>query len=254
MGGSGHRNLCRDVRASLVPAERRRFGYDRNMLDGPNFATIAALLGEPTRARMLGVLMDGRARTATELALDGEVAASTASSHLAQLTTSGLLAVVRQGRHRYFRIATPEVAAVVEGLMGLSSRATPRVSAEQAGLRRARVCYDHLAGEVAVDLLERLRETGLVRGDDEGLEITPLGESWCQHLGIDLAALRRRRRPLCRPCLDWSERRSHLAGALGAALLDRLLDVRHASRTFDSRLVTFSTRGEEFLRRPELGL
>lgn len=224
------------------------------MLDGPDFTTVAALLGEPTRARMLGVLMDGRARTATELALDADVTASTASSHLAQLTGSGLLAVVRQGRHRYFRIANPEVAVVVEGLMGLASRATHRVPPQPAGLRRARVCYDHLAGEVAVDLLEQLRKAGIVGGDDDALALTPLGESWCQNLEIDVAALRRRRRPLCRACLDWSERRCHLAGSLGAALLDRLLAVRYAERAFESRLVTFSARGEAFLRQPSLGL
>lgn len=224
------------------------------MADGPDFTTIAALLGEPTRARMFAVLMDGRARTATELALDGEVSPSTASSHLAQLTGSGLLTVVRQGRHRYFRIATPEVAVVVEGLMGLASRAAPRVPPQPAGLRHARVCYDHLAGQVAVDLLQRLRDTGVVDGDDEGLDLTPLGGSWCQRLGIDVPTLRRRRRPLCRACLDWSERRAHLAGAIGAALLDRLLAGRHAQRELGSRLVTFSPRGLAFLRQPELGL
>jgi DNA-binding transcriptional ArsR family regulator len=203
--------------------------------------------------------MDGRALTATELALEGGVTAPTASSHLARLTTAGLVAIARQGRHRYFRIAAPEVASTLEGLMGLASRdgsgataAAIRTGPRDAGLRRARVCYDHLAGEAGVRLLERLRERHLLSGDDEAMVLTSRGEAWCERVGIDLEALNAKRRRLCRSCLDWSERRTHLAGALGAALLDRLFTLRYARRDTPGRAVILSPRGEAFVERLEL--
>ncbi|HEX6911604.1 MAG TPA: helix-turn-helix transcriptional regulator, partial [Longimicrobium sp.] len=192
------------------------------MDDTPDIASVAALVGDSTRATMLTVLMDGRAHTATQLALDAGVSPSTASFHLARLTGGGLVAIARQGRHRYFRIPGPEVAAVIESLTYV---APPRAGAPSrrpgpadADLRRARVCYDHLAGEAGVRLLERLRDRGLVAGADDALALTADGEAWCARAGIDLAPLRARRRRLCRACLDWSERRAHLAGGLGAAL------------------------------------
>jgi DNA-binding transcriptional ArsR family regulator len=225
------------------------------MLDTPDLASIAALVGEPTRARMLAALMDGRAWTATELALAGGVTPSTASSHLARLTGAGLLAITRQGRHRYFRIAAPEVAAAIEGLTSLAARGrapAPRPGPRDEGLRRARVCYDHLAGEAAVRLLERMRARGLVAGEDDALALTARGEGWCARIGIDLRSLRATRRRLCRACLDWSERRTHLAGALGAALLDRMLALRYARRAREGRVVILSPRGEAFVERLEL--
>lgn len=227
------------------------------MVDAPDFTAIAALVGDPTRGRILALLMDGRARTATELALHGNVTPPTASSHLRRLVDAGLLELAKQGRHRYFRIASPEVASVVEGMMGLAARGglrTKRPGPRDDGLRRARACYDHLAGEVAVRLIERLRTEDLIGGDDEGLTLTMRGEDWCDRLGIDLAALRRNRRPLCRACLDWSERTSHLAGALGAAILDRLLASGGARRVPGGRAVVLAPRGESFIERPELGL
>lgn len=199
---------------------------------------------------MLTVLMDGRARTATELALDGGVAPSTASSHIAKLLQAGLIVVRRQGRHRYFRIASEEAAATLEGLMGLAAsrglRARP-LGPKDASLRHARACYDHLAGDVAVHFLERLRSDGLVLGDDDALELSRSGAQWCQDIGIDMAALRSRRRRLCRSCLDWSERRPHLAGAIGAALFQRLLDEGLAQRTMESRVVELSPEAETFM-------
>ena len=225
------------------------------MNDAPSFAAVAALIADPTRARMLAALMDGRALTATELALEGGVTPSTTSSHLGLLTRAGLLAVARQGRHRYVRIAGPEVAAALEQLMGLGShehRPAVRTGPSDPDLRRARVCYDHLAGEVAVRLLEGLRRSEILAGEEEALILTARGEAWCGSLGIDLGALRAKRRPLCRSCLDWSERRLHLAGALGAALLDYLFVRRHAWRVAGSRAVTLSPRGEAFIERPEL--
>jgi DNA-binding transcriptional ArsR family regulator len=225
------------------------------MLDTPDIAAAAALVGDPTRGRMLLALMDGRALTATELALEGGVTASTASSHLSRLTAAGLVSIARQGRHRYFRIATPEVAAAIEGLMHIAPRQAPRQARpgpRDEGLRLARVCYDHLAGEGAVRLLQRLRERRILRGGDDAMTLTSAGEAWCDDVGIDLATLRARRRPLCRPCLDWSERRTHLAGALGAALLDRLFALRYARRERDGRAVILSPRGEAFIERLEL--
>jgi DNA-binding transcriptional ArsR family regulator len=225
------------------------------MNDMPDIAAIAALLGDPTRGKILMALMDGRARTATEVALVGGVTPSTASSHLARLTAGGLLAVAKQGRHRYFRIATPEAASAVEGLMSLASRNgmhARRAGPVEESLRRARMCYDHLAGEAAVELLARLREKELIGGADAALSLTERGEEWCGRLGIDLGALRARRRPVCRACLDWSERRAHLAGALGAALVERLFALRYARRGPSGRAVVLAPRGESFIAHPEL--
>lgn len=234
------------------------FGYHRSMLDTPRIASIAALIGDPSRSSMLTALMDGRALTATELALEGDITASTASSHLAKLAAAGLVAMTKQGRHRYFRIAGPEVASVLEGLMDLTVRAggpagrpAVRTGPRDDDMRRARVCYDHLAGEFAVQLLARLRQRAIIEGPDELPELGGRGEKWVRGFGIDLDALRSRRRPLCLACLDWSERRTHLAGAVGAALLDRMFALRLVRRAAGSRALIFSQRGESFLKRLE---
>jgi DNA-binding transcriptional ArsR family regulator len=225
------------------------------MLDVPDLASVAALMGDPTRGQILLALMDGSARTATELALEGGVSPSTASSHLARLTAAGLLSIARQGRHRYFRLAAPEVAAALEGLMNLAQhngRRTSRPAPGDAALRRARICYDHLAGEAGVRLFDRLREAGYLGGTSDALELTGRGEAWCGRLGIDVGALRSGRRRVCRACLDWSERRSHLAGALGAALLERLVSLHYARRSPHGRAVVLSRRGDAFIERLEL--
>lgn len=222
------------------------------MPSNPDIAFVASLVGEPTRGRMLTALMDGEAHTATELALEGGVTAGTASIHLARLSDAGLVTVERRGRHRYFRVAGPEVASAIEGLMTIA----PRRQASRPGapvvdpVRRARVCYDHLAGEAGVRLLERLRSQRIVAGTDAALALTPRGTDWCEEFGIDLVALRARRRRLCRACLDWTERRSHLAGAIGAAILARLLALRWARREKGSRVVILTRRGEAFIEHP----
>lgn len=225
------------------------------MDDTPDIASLAALVGDPTRAAMLVALMDGRAHTATELSLEGGVAPSTASSHLARMTSGGLLSIARQGRHRYYRLRSSEVAAALEGLMGLTSpperrRVVPGPA--DPDLRRARVCYDHLAGEAGVRLLDGLRRRRLLTGDDGEMALTRAGRAWCSHLGLDPASPGRSRRPLCLPCLDWSERRTHLAGWLGAALLTRLFERRWARRALDSRALILTARGERFLERLDL--
>ena len=214
-----------------------------------DLTSIASLLGDRTRARMLMTLMDGRAWTATELALAGGVSPSTASSHLQRLVRAGVLEIRRQGRHRYFRIASPDHARAIEGLTTLapSNGHVMRAGPSDVQLRNARVCYDHLAGAAGVKLLERLRDRAIVTGDDDTPGLTPKGEAWCIKVGLQLDGHNGRSRPLLRTCLDWSERRSHLAGALGAAILERLLDRRYARRVRDSRAVILSPRGEAFI-------
>lgn len=239
----------------MMVAARPCFGYHRSMDDMPNLASVAGAIADPTRARMLMMLMDGRALTATELAMSGGVTPSTASSHLSRLTAEGIVAMEKQGRHRYFRIGAPEVAAILEQLMSIAPRGREdavRTGPRDESLRRARVCYDHLAGEAAVRLLDRLRELGLVGGDDGSVALSAEGTAWCGAMGVDIGALRARRRPLCRPCLDWSERRTHLAGGVGAALLDRLFALGYARRVAGSRTVVLSPRGESFIEHPHL--
>jgi DNA-binding transcriptional ArsR family regulator len=207
-----------------------------------DIAAVAALVGEPARARILASLMGGTALTATELALEAEVAPSTASSHLARLTEGRILRVEKQGRHRYFRLDGDEVAEMLESLMGVADRHAPRrrPGPSDPALRTARVCYDHLAGERGVWLLDRLTERNLLSG--------AASADFFQRFGIDVAGLSRLRRPLTRTCLDWSERRHHLAGALGAAILQRILALRWARREPGSRALIFSAAGEQALQ------
>lgn len=218
------------------------------MADEADLADLAALLAEPARARMLTALMAGIALTATELALAAEVAPSTASAHLARLTEGGLLEIERQGRHRYYRIARLEIAELIEALGAVAPIRRPRAGPADPALRAARVCYDHLAGERAVWILDRLREHALLAGRD-GCEVTARGEALFARLGIDLEALARQRRSFSRLCLDWSERRHHLGGALGAALLARIFALGWARRDPDGRAVRFTPTGERALRR-----
>ena len=215
------------------------------MKDGPVIATIAALMGDPARANMLTALMDGRALTVSELAGAAGVGLPTASGHLAKLDQAGLLVAEKQGRHRYFRLSGPDVAEVMEALMGLAQRTGAvrvRTGPKDAALRTARVCYDHLAGERAVRLMRSLTDRSLIEGEDAP-RVTAAGRDFFGRLGIDLAALERGRRPLCRTCLDWSERRGHLGGALGAAVLDHVIAERWARR-LEGRVVAFSPSGE----------
>jgi DNA-binding transcriptional ArsR family regulator len=183
-------------------------------------AMIASLVGDPARSNMLTALMSGRALTATELAQEAGITAQTASSHLSKLEAGHLVVPEKQGRHRYFRLSGPDVAAVLEGLMGLAARAghlRVRTGPADPGLRRARVCYDHLAGDLGVRMLDSMTGRKLLRAQKDSIALTPQGERFVADLGIDLPALGGSRRPLCKTCLDWSVRRSHLAGSLGAA-------------------------------------
>ena len=218
------------------------------MKEGPDIVRIAALIGDPARANMLTALMSGKALTATELARQAGVTAQTASSHLAKLDQGGLLCLRRQGRHKYFALANADVARVLEGLMGLAAGAghlRSRVGPKDAALRRARVCYNHLAGDRGTWLFACLVEHGhLMLADEAPPLLTASGAEFVTALGVDLGELRARRTPLCRECLDWSERRPHLAGSLGRALLSRFEELGWASRDRASRIVTFTTTGE----------
>jgi DNA-binding transcriptional ArsR family regulator len=218
------------------------------MKTGPDIALIGSLLGDPARANMLTALMGGRALTATELAQEAGVTAQTASSHLARLQGGGLLAQDKQGRHRYFRLANPDVAHALEAVIGLADQAghrRVRTGPSDPALRHARVCYDHLAGDLGVQMFDHLTRKRLLSFDDADLTLTTRGRHFCADFGLDLATVEASRRPLCRACLDWSVRRSHLAGALGAALLERIYALKWAERDRKTRAVLFSRRGEE---------
>lgn len=225
------------------------------MNDGPSIASIAALIGEHTRAEILTALMGGQALTATELSTHASVTKQTLSTHLAKLTEANLLAVESQGRHRYFRLADEDVARLLESLMGVAFRAGAvrlRSSPREPALRKARICYDHLAGDMGVMVYEALTKRGLLRVKKSGPELTPAGAAHFARLGVLVDELPAGRRPLCRACLDWSVRRHHLAGTLGAALLQRLYKLGWARRqggaNSGSRVVVFSAAGERQLR------
>ena len=221
------------------------------MKDGPNVARIAALIGDHARADVLTALVGGQALTATELAQVAGVTKQTISGHLAKLVDARLLAVESQGRHRYFRLADRDVGDLLENLMGVAYRTGAvrlRASPREPALRFARVCYDHLAGELGVLAFDSLGEQRVLKVGRVALELTRRGHEFCDELGIDIGNISRERRPLCRACLDWSVRRHHLAGALGAALLRRCFELGWARRAKGSRVVNFSPHGERAFR------
>jgi DNA-binding transcriptional ArsR family regulator len=213
---------------------------------GPDIAIVASLLGDPARANMMAALMSGVALTAGELARHAGVTAQTASFHLSRLEKGGLIVARRQGRHSYFALSADDVGAVLESLMGLAARIgheRARPGPSEPALRQARVCYDHLAGDRGVSMLDSLVRCGHVRQEGEALRLTMAGRAAVEDFGIDVAELDRARRPVCRACLDWSVRRNHLAGGLGAAFLRRFFEVGWATRQEGSRVVAFSQRG-----------
>lgn len=219
------------------------------MADGPRIARVAALIGDPARAEILTALLGGRALTATELAGAAGVAKQTASGHLAKLLEARLIAVERQGRHRYFRLAERDIADLLESLMGVAQRSGAlrlRTGPREPELRKARVCYDHLAGELGVLAYEAFRKRRFIRLADGELTLTPAGRAFFERLGAQWTG--NDRRPVCRPCLDWSERRHHLAGSAGAAFLDRIQALGWARRVKGTRVVSFTPRGEAAFR------
>ncbi len=212
---------------------------------------VASLVGDPARSNMLTALMTGRALTASELAHQAGVTPQTASSHLAKLEAGGLIEQEKQGRHRYYRLADPDVAAVLEGLEGLAARAghlRVRTGPKDPALRRARVCYDHLAGDLGVQMLDSMKRQRLLRQRKQDIELTAEGGRFlAETLQISADDIAHPRRPLCKTCLDWSERRHHLAGTLGAALLNRFTELKWAARDAapGSRVVNFTRQGEK---------
>jgi DNA-binding transcriptional ArsR family regulator len=226
------------------------------VISHPNLAAVAALIGEPSRAAMLVELLDGRALTATELAVRAAIAPSTASDHLGRLLDGGLLSCLSQGRHRYYRLASPRVARVLEALGVLASPTSPRDRFEAElleAVRFARSCYDHLAGWLGVTVADALLARQLLRDEAGGFQLTPVGERWCAELGLDLAGAHHTRRAFARGCLDWSERRLHLAGSLGAALLARLLELGWLERIKGERALQLTPAGQAGLQ-ASLGL
>jgi len=212
---------------------------------------IAALVGDPARANMLTALLSGKALTASELAQEAGVTPQTASSHLSKLEVGGLIEPEKQGRHRYYRLADPDVADVLEGLAGLAARTghmRVRTGPKEPALRRARICYDHLAGDLGVQMLDSMTMQRLVRHRKQEITLTSDGERFLEkQLQISPEMLAHPRRPVCKACLDWSERRHHLAGTLGAALMQRFNELKWAARdaTPGSRVVNFTRNGEK---------
>jgi len=218
-------------------------------------SAIAAAIGEPARARMLYCLLDGHARTSTELAVLGGVSPSTASAHLHRLQAQRLVRVFAQGKHRYYSLEGPRVAAALEALSVLAGRSAAKfVPSAPSRLRTARTCYDHIAGALGVALHDRLQALRwLSRGStappaENALDVTPAGVKALETLGINVAAVRDLRRRFAYACLDWSERRPHLGGALGAALLNTALKRKWVVQDLDSRALEVTRLGQREMR------
>ena len=218
------------------------------MLVDKNIGFIAALISEPSRAAILMALMDGGALPAGELAHQARIAPQTASSHLSKLVAGELLVVERRGRHRYYRLAGSEIGQALEMLLALAPQ-TPllqRQLAEPDGpIRVARTCYDHLAGRLGVGVTQALLKRKVIATDDEQYRVTKKGETWFAEFGIDLDQARQSRRVFAKQCLDWTERQPHLAGALGAAVLNRLIEQKWIARVKGDRSLRIAHRGKE---------
>ncbi|MEL6962724.1 MAG: helix-turn-helix transcriptional regulator [Pseudomonadota bacterium] len=228
------------------------------MTSQARFAEIAALVGDPGRATMLNALLDGRALTATELAKAGGVTPQTASGHLARLTEAGLLTVVKQGRHRYHRLATLDVARMLESIMCVAAATSPQpvkivTGPRSAALRTARDCYDHMAGRLAVLLADSLITQGVLEITEDAGIVTADGRLFLESLGIvtrpSRSTSKKQQRLFCRPCLDWSERRPHLAGKVGTLLRNHCLHQGWVRRTDEHRALQITRRGEQAFHR-----
>lgn len=220
------------------------------MVEGPYIAEAAALIGDPARANMLSALMDGRALTATELAHIAGVTPQTASGHLAKLKEANMLAVERQGRHRYFRLAGSEIAQAIEAISVVAQQGAPRhrpTGPRDEAMRFARTCYDHLAGQVAVAVVERFLALGYLTEGKQDFEVSDAGILALQAFGVEVDSLRSQRRAFARRCLDWSERRAHIGGALGAAFLARCEAKGWLKTKAGSRSVSVTERGRKGL-------
>jgi len=216
------------------------------MITGPILTEIAALVGDPARATIVSALLDGRALTASELAGAARVRPQTASTHLAKLTRAGLLSMVREGRHRYFRLASPAVADMIDGIAAVALQKRPRyrpLSAHSRALSEARICYDHLAGRLSVDLTDALVVRKYLVLDAQAAEITTAGTHFFTEFGVPLPTSH-----VTRLCLDWTERRPHIAGALGAAITNRFFDLGWMQRMKRSHAVIVTPLGRRGLQ------
>jgi len=214
-------------------------------------AEIAALAGDPARANILTALLDGRAMTATELAYAARVTPQTTSAHLGKLVEAGLITATPSGRHRYFRLASTRVAQMLESIVAVAGDNRPRfrsLSRQAAELRAARVCYDHLAGQLGVRIADAMVARGYLVLEDDAGRLTESGMRYAAELGIDLRVAGKGRRHLCRTCLDWTERRPHIGGAIGVALAERWLALGWITRAKDSRAVSVTPAGERGFR------
>ena len=221
------------------------------------FGKIAALTGDPVRAKVLWALLDGRAYTATELAVYTDTSASNISMHLSKLVNADLLSVQSQGRHRYYNYARPDIALAIEALANLIPKDETKKlnAAEPKPIEYCRSCYDHLAGTVGVSLTDSLLRHDLILKKDSDFDVSEKGAAWFENLGINIAALRKQKRVFAKSCLDWSERRHHLAGLLGAAMLTIMLDKGWLRKTQGSRALIVTAKGREMLapQRPKGG-
>ena len=218
------------------------------MKEGPDIAFLGSLIGDPARANMLTALLSGKALTASELAGEAGITPQTASAHLSKMEAAGLLQLRKQGRHRYFALADDDVGSLLEAMMGLAAKKghlRTRTGPKDPALRYARVCYNHLAGDLGVRMMDSLLAREFLTPENEGLGLTEGGRAYFENFSIDFEPLEKLRRPLCKSCLDWSNRRSHLAGSLGSALLTRFYDLDWAKRMENSRIVSFSASGEK---------
>ena len=212
---------------------------------------IASIIGDKSRSVMLWNLMDGKAYTATELSLCADISPQSASNHLAKLVKTGILTVTKQGRHRYFSFSSPEAARVMESMATLLPPEPDRVSKsspEPVGIAYARTCYDHIAGRVGVALTESLVKNRLIASSGEDYLVTGQGKDWFASLGLDVEEIRSQRRSFARQCLDWSERKPHLAGALGGSLLRMMLQKNWVRKTKMSRELFVTAAGRSGLR------
>ena len=226
------------------------------MVNTAALAEIGALVGDPGRANMLAALLNGRPLTALELATYAGVTPQTASGHLARLLTAGLIRMERQGRHHYHRLASAEVAAMLEGMMQVAAAAASsagrrpaRIGPKDAALRAARTCYDHLAGKLGVALADAMVTRELVQLAPSGGVVTSAGQTFLREFGINIDASARRGRAICRPCPDWSERRPHLAGVLGAEIMNRGFALGWIRRLEGTRAVAVTVAGHQGFRR-----
>jgi DNA-binding transcriptional ArsR family regulator len=222
-----------------------------NTTSEPNIAVVANLIGDNARAKMLTALLGGKALTATELALEADITSQTASTHLAKLVDGQLLHVRKQGRHKYFQLMNASIAQLLESLLNISANLAPEqvsTGPSDTRLKQARICYDHLAGELGVEIYDALKQQAFIIDNGSETLLTDLGKKFFSSIGFDFSQVKKSKRPICKSCLDWSERRNHLAGILGQWMLDDMFKKGWAERALDSRVINVSNTSLEKIK------